>query len=346
VRRAFTMIEMLLAVFLVGLLTTFSVLTFNSVSRGWQISTDYMDKMQRTDFALNQVISGLRSMYYPHDGKQSDNYGFVLINNGDGEDPDSSDIIEWSKTGSAIVGTKSAVADTVHRVQLMILEEGNDDYRDANGRRYPIEVTGLYARQCPDVALRPAEGEDKEDIDYTFQNAEMYQPVLISDGIVGFNCRVLKTADSREKGARNASENDADSFEDEFSDTGDGKGADAKSVTRTKGVGGDKNDTPKTQTVPYKIELTFRMSDPEGKGYRSNTAPIMRIIRIPIHEQSLDGNATPDSDEKGAKGAGASGGSSGGGTSGGAGGSGAQRGVGRGGAPAGGAPAGGGGPMK
>jgi len=302
VRRAFTMIEMLFAVFLVGLLTTFSVLTFNSVSRGWQISTDYMDKMQRTDFALNQVISGLRSMYYPHDGKQDDRYGFVLINNGDGEDPDSSDIIEWSKTGSAIVGTKSAVADTAHRVQVMILEEGNSDYKDAEGRAYPIEVTGLYARQCPDAALRPEDGEDKKDVDYTFQNAEMYQPILISDGIVGFNCRVLKDAESRKKGTRNESANDADSFEDEFSDSGSGENS-TQTVSKKKGVGGDKDDAPKNKTVPYKIELTFRMADPEGTGYRSNTAPIMRIVRIPIHEQSLDGKATPDSEQKSGGGA-------------------------------------------
>ena len=240
-RSAFTMIELLLAVMLVGVLTTISVFTFNSVSRGWQISTDYMDKMQRTDFALNQVISGLRSMYYPHDGKQDDRYGFTLTNNGDGDDPDSSDIIEWSKTGSAI--------------------EGNNDYRSE------VEVTGLYARQCPDVALRPKDNPD--DIDYSFANDEMYQPVLIADGVVGFNCRVLKTAEEV------TAENDDRAFEDEFAES---------------------------NAVPYKVELTFRISDPEGRSYRTNTAPLMRIIRIPIHEQSLDGSVTPsDAKEKGRK---------------------------------------------
>ena len=84
-RRAFTMVEILLAALLLGVLTTVSVMTFNAVSRGWQVSTDYMDKMQRTDFALNQVVSGLRSMYYPHDGKQDERYGFVLVDNGDGD---------------------------------------------------------------------------------------------------------------------------------------------------------------------------------------------------------------------------------------------------------------------
>lgn len=263
-RKAFTTIEILLAVVLLGVLTAVSVATFNAVSRGWQVSTDYMDKMQRTDFALNQVVSGLRSMYYPHDGKTDGRYGFCLSDNGNGEDPDSSDVIEWSKTGSAIVGTKNVVADSVHRVQVMVLEEGDRRFRD------PIEITGLYARQCPDPALRPKDNPD--DIDFSFSNDEMYRPVLIADGVVGFNCRVLPKADKVE------SENDEKMFEDEFSES---------------------------NSVPYKVELTFRIADPEGRAYRSNTAPVMRIVRIPIHEQSLDGASPPGSGgEKGSKGGG------------------------------------------
>lgn len=279
-RRGFTLIELMIAVVLVGVVTSLAVATFNAVSRGWQIATDYMDKMQRTDFALNQVVAGLRSMYYPHDGQQDEKYGFVLTDNGDGDDPDSSDVIEWSKTGTAIVGNRSAVADTVHRVQVMVLEAGNSDYRDPDGRPYEIQVTGLYARQCPDVALRPKENTD--DIDYSFGNADMYQPLLIADGVVGFNCRVLKSADKVE------AENDDDLFEDEFAES---------------------------NAVPYKVELLFRIADPEGKSYRSNTAPLMRIIRIPIHEQSLDGATTPtDKEKEGGRGGRNRGGAKGGGT--------------------------------
>ena len=253
-RRAFTMVEMLLATVLVGVLTALSVLTFNSVSNGWHISADYMDKMQRTDFALNQLVAGLRSMYYPHDGSQTYDYGFVLADNGDGEKPGDSDVIEWSKTGAAIVGTKNAVADTVHRVQVMILEEGDSDYKE------PIEVTGLYARQCPDVKLRSAEHASNQDIDYSFANDELYQPVLIADGIVGFDCKVLKSNGQVE------SETDGSKFEDVF---------DA------------------SNSVPYKVQLTFRMADPEGRSYRTNTAPLMRIVTIPIYEQAQDGARTP-----------------------------------------------------
>lgn len=295
-RRAFTLIEILLAAVLLAILTSLTMMTFNSVTHGWQVSTDYLDKMQRTDFALNQVVSGLRSLYYPHGGEQSYDYGFYLTDNGNGEDPDRSDVIEWSKRGSAIVGTKSAAADTVHRVQLMVLEEGNHDYID------PIEVTGLYARHCPDVTLRPKDNRD--DIDFTFANDEMYQPVLVADGIVGFNCRVLPADEKVE------AEHDESLFEDTWETS---------------------------NAVPYKIELTFYLADPDGRAYRSDTAPIMRIVRMPLYEQAKDGAAPPS--EKGAResggarrrSSGGSGRTSGGGRSGGGGQSGGGAGGGAGG---------------
>ena len=299
-RRAFTLVEILLAVVLLGVLTAITMATFNSVTRSWQISTDYLDKMQRTDFALNQVVSGLRSLYYPHGGEQSYDYGFYLTDNGDGEDPDRSDVIEWSKRGSAIVGSKSAAADTVHRVQLMVLEEGNHDYMD------PIEVTGLYARHCPDVTLRPKDNRD--DIDFSFANDEMYQPVLIADGIVGFNCRVLPSDEKVE------AEHDESLFEDKWETS---------------------------NAVPYKVELTFYLADPEGRAYRSNTAPIMRIVRMPLYEQSKDG-AAPPSEKAARESSGArrrASGGSGGAGGGASGGGGAARGGGR--APGGAGPGGG-----
>lgn len=260
-KRAFTLVELMVAVVMVGIVTALSVMTFQAVSRSWQMSADYMDKIQRTDYALNQVVSGLRSMYYPHDGKQDEKYGFILINNGDGEQSDDSDVIEWSKKGSAIVGNKSAIADTVHRVQVMILEEGDSDYAE------PIQKTGLYARLCGDQSLNPKDDEkDSPDGGYGFNNNDLYQPVLIADGVVGFNCRVIKSIEDVKK---NDGENDESLFEDEYSES---------------------------NAVPYKVELTFYVADPEGKSYRSNTAPLMRIVRIPVHEQSSDGAAPPGSE--------------------------------------------------
>ena len=265
-RRGFTMIEMLLATVLVGVLTAFSIMTFRSVSHGWQVSADYLDKMQRTDYALNQVVSGLRSMYYPHDGSQNEKYGFVLTDNGDGQDPRRSDVIEWSKLGSALVGTKSDKADSVHRVQVMVLEEGDDEYAE------PIQKTGLYARIMRDSAL--GEDKDEDDVDLTFGNAELYQPILIADGVTGFNCRVLKSAEAAESAVSGVKDvkNDTKKFEDEFAES---------------------------NSVPYKVELTFQIEKPDDN-FRSQTkrAPLVRIVRIPIHEQSLDGASPPSADGK------------------------------------------------
>ena len=306
-RRAFTMVELLVAVMILGTMSALMALVFNTVTNTWTMSTEYMDKMQRADYALNQVVSGLRSMYYPHTGQQDYNYGFMLNpggEGGDGKDPRSSDVIEWAKTGSAIVGGQNASADTVHRVQIMVLEEGNDDYKD------PIMVTGLYARMCPDPALRPKHDKNVREIDYTFANADMYQPVLVADGVVGFNCRVMKSPDDTDANVSNAK------FEDEWAES---------------------------NSVPYKVELTFWVADPEAKSYRSNTAPLMRIVRIPIYEQSQDAATLPSEDKKGAGGARRGGGQ--GGSGGGQGGSGAgQGGSGGGGGPGGGRGMGGGAP--
>ena len=188
-RRAFTMVELLVAMLILGVVTALATLTFNAITRAWTVSTEYMDKMQRCDYALEQVVSGLKSMYYPHAGEQSYTYGFYLTDNGDGKDERNSDVIEWAKTGTAIVGNQNASVDTVHRVQLMILEEGNRDYKDE------IPVTGLYARMCPDPALRPKKELNADETDYSFSNLDMYQPILVVDGIVGMNCRVMKDAE-------------------------------------------------------------------------------------------------------------------------------------------------------
>ena len=77
-RRGFTMLELLMAIVLLGGITAVTAMTFSVITNGWQTSTEYMDKMQRADYGLDQVVSALRSLYYPHDGEQSYDYGFIL----------------------------------------------------------------------------------------------------------------------------------------------------------------------------------------------------------------------------------------------------------------------------
>jgi len=304
-RRAFTMLELLVAILILGIMSTLMVLTFNSVVKSWQSSGEYMDKVQRCDYALNQIVSGLKSAWYPHsDGKQDFAYGFMLQNNGDGQRPDDSDVVEWAKTGYAIVGSGDASADSVHRVQVMVLEEGNRDYKEE------IRVTGLYARMCPDPKLRPEDSDGAKAIDYTFGNRDLYQPVLVADGVVGFNCRVMKSPEAGGDTTEAETKFSNKKFEDEWESS---------------------------NAVPYKVELTFWVADPDGRSFRREAAPMMRIVRMPVYEQSLDGARIPTDakEEERAGGGSRRGGSrSGGGRSGGPGGAG----------PGGGAPPGGGGP--
>ena len=260
-KKAFTIVEMLLAILLMGVMSAFAILTFNSVASSWEISNEYMDKMQRTDYALDQVISSLRSLYYPHEGSQDERYGFQLEDNGDGENPRKSDVIYFSKLGTALGGSESSVADTVQRVQLMILEEGNNDYKT------PIQKTGLYVRECPDAALQPSKSESFDE-DISLANNEMYEPILVADGILGMNCRVVSEP------GKTDGENDKKLFEDEWATS---------------------------NAVPYKVELTFRVADKDEPERASKASVMMRIIDLPMYEQSKDGASLAVDDAKNQK---------------------------------------------
>lgn len=255
-KRAFTMLELLLAVVLLGVLTVVTTMTFQAVTRGWQTSTDYLDKLQHTDYAIDQLVSALKCAYYPCNGEQSYDFGFVLLDNGEGDSVRDSDTIEWSKLGSAIIGSKSSVADTVHRIQLRVLEEGDHDWQ------VPIERTGLYARVKPNsrtIALKMGAADSLD-----FDNEELYHPILVADGVVGFDCKVLPK--EPEKGAAEQ-ELDASKFEDTY---------DASNA------------------VPYMVQLTMYIEKKDAN-FLSQTKrmPIIRIVKMPIHAQSQDGASLP-----------------------------------------------------
>ena len=259
-RRAFTFMEILCAVSILGVVTVVAVTASSAISRSWEASTDYMDKVQRSDYALGQVVSAMRSMYYPRAGQQSYDYGFVLADNGDGDSPDRSDVVEWSRLAS--VGSKEKSASTVHRMQIMMLEKG-----DTTFGKTPIEKTGLYMRRRPDAQLAPKGDADEK---YGFDNEKLYEPMLVADGIVGFNCRVMK--EPQTDAGVNA-DNDKTLFEDKWDFS---------------------------NAVPYKVELQFMLEDPDGTS-ASDAAPVMRIVRIPVYEQSQDGAVPPAEAEGGGR---------------------------------------------
>lgn len=252
-KRGFTLLELLLAVVLLGLMTTVSIATYRAITTGWRVSRDYVDRLERTDYALDQLVSALRGAYYPHEGRQNADFGFLLIDNGDGEDPRSSDVIEWTKTGAALVGDQAS-GDALHRVQVRVLEEGDSSW----GVR--ISRTGLYARVRPMAGVVTSSSATDDEKSYTFDNAELYAPVLIAKDVEGFNCRV------KEKKPDSASKKEsADAYEDEFLST---------------------------NALPYQVQMTFYVlkEDPDYVSQKTRV-PLMRSVILPLHKQSLDGAA-------------------------------------------------------
>ncbi len=162
------MIELMMAVMILSVMMVITFFTFNTVVRNWQKSMELVDKIQYADYALTQVVSGLRSAYYPTDGKQSEDFGFQLYDGGDKED--AVDTISWVKLGTAIVGNSSTLSETPHRVRIYIEKET----RDSPG--------GLMVQATPDLLT----DEQKEDM----KNEEIFEPYLLVQGVCGFNCRV------------------------------------------------------------------------------------------------------------------------------------------------------------
>ncbi len=167
-KRGFTMIELMMAVMILSVMMVITFFTFNTVVRNWQKSMELVDKIQYADYALTQVVSGLRSAYYPTDGQQSENFGFQLYDGGEKED--ARDTISWAKLGTAIVGNSSTLSETPHRVKIYVEEET----RDSPG--------GLMVQATPDLLT----DEQKEDM----ADEKIFEPYLLVQGVCGFNCRV------------------------------------------------------------------------------------------------------------------------------------------------------------
>lgn len=173
-RAGFTLIEMLVAIMILSIMTIVSALVFSSVVNAWEKSVVMVDRMQTADYALGQIVAGLRSAYYPPTGEQKDEWGMALYDNGEGEDPGESDVLEWTKLGSAIIGNKSTLADTVHRVRIWVEEERSKD-----------EPGGLWARVWNND-LDNAEANDRS------VDEEPGEEFLLVEDVVGFDCVVQK----------------------------------------------------------------------------------------------------------------------------------------------------------
>lgn len=159
---AFTLIEVLVALSIFVIASGLAYMSFSIVSHAWTKGMDMADNLHHGDFVMDQLVTGLRSAYYPNTRGAQPEYGFYHEDNG--VDSYSSDVISWVKTGASLIGSQDALAGTPHRTEFMV-EPGLDGESSAGVRAW--RTYGLPEDFDPDeIELR-----------------------VLSERVTGFNCR-------------------------------------------------------------------------------------------------------------------------------------------------------------
>ncbi len=162
-RGGFTLVELLIALSILGVLTVMLATSFYSVNQSWMVSREVINAGGHSDYLMAQLSAALRSAYTPGTG---DKYGFTFTN--EGEERDARDVIEWTKIGAALVGEDARFAGVPHRIRVYV--------SDADGS-HPGGFTIRAWRQD----LQLDEFDPEED------TAEL----CLSPKVIAFNCRVL-----------------------------------------------------------------------------------------------------------------------------------------------------------
>lgn len=226
--------------------------SFYSISKAWQRGQAMSDSLNRGEFVMEQLVSGLRSAFYPIRQSASTasnttsavntnagatnaqsvvpsacNYGFSFKNAGDGAR--ARDEISWVKTGKALLGPDDPLWRGLHRVQVRV-EENKDGFLSVTTR-----------------AWRPYGNE----IDF---DPEEVEPFVISEKVLGMNCRVAKKMDQDEGWE----------WEEEWADDA-------------------------TNRLPLAVELSLYLEPPEN---RDEPMEIRRIVEIPVAPLTWSGDVT------------------------------------------------------
>lgn len=165
-RGGFTLLELVMAIMIMSVMMLLSFFCFDAVVRSWQAGMEMSDSLGQADHVMEQLVSGLRSAYYPDTGTQLDEYGFQFHEGGEG--PEARDGISWVKIGRALVGEECGFSDSPHRIGTWV-EDGGD--RGSSGL--------MIAAHRVDLQLD--EFDPEKDV----------TPILLSPRVVGLNCRML-----------------------------------------------------------------------------------------------------------------------------------------------------------
>jgi hypothetical protein len=152
-------VELLLAIAIFALVSALSAVLLATVTKAWQRGTALAEDLHAGDYVIEQLVNGLQSARW-----RDRNDGFLLKDNGSG--PEASDSISWVKEGPDLVGEDTTLGKTFHHVRFFV-------GRDKKGK------AGALYTAWGDEYLQPDNF-----------NSEELEPVLLSDRVVGFNCRV------------------------------------------------------------------------------------------------------------------------------------------------------------
>jgi prepilin-type N-terminal cleavage/methylation domain-containing protein len=166
-QQAFTLLELLIALVILATAMAITLSTFYSITRAWQRGTAMTDNLNRGEFTMEQIASGLRSAFFPTPSNvyaPPPGFGFWLDDNG--KDAAAKDVISWVKTGPELLPMESPHQNGPHRIQLSV--EHDEDGESALAARAWLPYSSLLDKFDP---------EDEP-------------PFFIATKIVGLNCRV------------------------------------------------------------------------------------------------------------------------------------------------------------
>lgn len=242
-RRAFTMIELLIAVALTATIVAAGVFAFTTASRVWRNGTDSADALHHGDYVMEQLTSALRSSFFPDSDQPGSLHGMVLEN--DGDDEEAHDSLSWVKLGSALVGRSSGIADSPHRIVVTTVEEGKADEED-------LQEGGLVVRYWR-LSAQPE--------DFDSEDEEFVPSRLVMPEVLALDFKVLDPEGNLAEGKEPMPD------QDDFDEQGGLEWIDE-----------DWKDDY-TNRLPYAVLATLYLK-PTEKG--AEPIPLRRIVTIPV----------------------------------------------------------------
>jgi len=164
-RRGFTMVEVLVALAILGMVMGTVGIVLRAGVGSWRDAAELAEGSHDAEAVMEQVAMALRSAYYPANGQSDWAYGFQHEDGGDGDA--ARDAISWVKIGSSLIGEDVPWAGAAHRVNLFV-SDGEDG-----------QNAGLY------VSAWQIVGQSED-----FDPEQDVAPVLLSDQVAGLDCRM------------------------------------------------------------------------------------------------------------------------------------------------------------